>query len=279
MDNNLTDSASFKPIRNGSLVARLAGNEADVDAAQALRYRVFFEEMKARPSARNVALARDFDDFDQVCDHLLVIADDCPDLPGGVVGTYRLLRRGVADAGPGFYSSGEYDLSRLLAVDGEILELGRSCVDAGHRTRPTMQLLWQTIAAYLSHHDIKLMFGCTSLPGADPRRLSVALSYLYHFHLGPEAMRPVALPERYINMARIAKSEINTRAALSALPPLIKGYIRLGWFVGDGAVVDEQFNTTDVCILVKTDLVTEKYYRHYRRTTSDPMTGPAVEPD
>jgi len=267
MDNNLTDRAPFEPVRSGNLVARLASSEADVDAAQALRYRVFFEEMKARPSAQNAALARDFDEFDRVCDHLLVVADDCRDRPGGVVGTYRLLRRSVAESGTGFYTSDEYDISPLLAVDGEILELGRSCVDAAHRTRPTMQLLWQTIAAYLSYHDIKLMFGCASLPGADPARLSVALSYLYHFHLGPEDMRPVALPERYVDMAIVPKADIDTRAALTALPPLIKGYIRLGGFVGDGAVVDEQFNTTDVCVVVKTDLVTGKYIKHFERNT------------
>ena len=78
-------------------------------------------------------------------------------------------------------------------------------------------------------------------------------------------MRPAALPERYVDMARIARSEIDTRAALTALPPLIKGYIRLGGFVGDGAVVDEQFNTTDVCVVVKTDLVTGKYIKHFER--------------
>jgi len=266
MDNNLTDTPPLEPIRNGNLVARLASSDADVDAAQALRYRVFYEEMKARPSAQNMALARDFDEFDGVCDHLLVVADDCRDLPGGVVGTYRLLRRSVAESGSGFYTSDEYDISPLLALDGEILELGRSCVDAEHRTRPTMQLLWQTIAAYLFHHDIKLMFGCASLPGADPERLSFELSYLHHFHLGPRDMRPVALPERYVDMARVGKGEIDTRAALTALPPLVKGYIRLGGFVGDGAVVDEQFNTTDVCVVVKTDLVTGKYLKHYERT-------------
>lgn len=273
MDNNLTDSAPLEPIRNGNLLARLASSEAEVEAAQALRYRVFYEEMNARPSARAAALSRDFDEFDSVCDHLLVIAEDCADLPGGVVGTYRLLRRSVAERGIGFYTSDEYDIAPLLAVDGEILELGRSCVNAQHRTRPTMQLLWQTIAAYLFHHDIKLMFGCASLPGADPDQLSLELAYLHHFHMGPDHMRPVALPERYVDMDRIPKAEIDTRAALTALPPLVKGYIRLGGFVGDGAVVDEQFNTTDVCVVVKTDLVTGKYLKHYERTARRASVG------
>lgn len=266
MDSNLSDSAALEPIRSGNLVARLATSAADIDAAQALRYRVFYEEMKARPSAETIARARDFDAFDLVCDHLLVTADDCTDRPGGVIGTYRLLRRSVADRTIGFYTSDEFDISPLLAVDGEILELGRSCVDVEHRTRPTMQLLWQIIASYLRLHDIKLMFGCASLRGADPDGLSLELSYLHHYHLAPEDSRPVALPERHVCMDRMPRSAIDTRRALASLPPLVKGYIRLGGYFGEGAVVDEQFNTTDVCVVVRTDLVTGKYLKHYERT-------------
>jgi putative hemolysin len=257
---------SFAPIRTANLTARLARSADEVDAALALRYRVFYEEMEAIPSAENVARKRDFDSFDPVCDHLLVISDDRPDLPGGVVGTYRLLRRSVADRHDGFYSADEYDLAPLLKLDGEIMELGRSCVDADNRNRPTMQLLWQAIAAYVFHYNITLMFGCASLPGADPFRQKLALSYLRHFHLAPEALRPRALPERYVDMNLLSRDEIDVREALGVLPPLIKGYLRLGGFVGDGAVVDPQFNTTDVCVVVKTDLVTAKYFKHYERS-------------
>ncbi len=263
----------FAPIRTGNLTARLARTAEDVDAAQALRYRVFYEEMAAVPSAETVARRRDFDAFDAVCDHLLVINDDRPDLPGRVVGTYRLLRRSVADRYDGFYSAAEYDLAPLLRTAGEILELGRSCVEVDSRNRPTMQLMWQAIAAYVFQHDITVMFGCASLPGAIPDRQRLALSYLRHFHLAPEALRPRALPERYVDMDLMPKDEIDVRQALGNLPPLIKGYLRLGGFVGDGAVVDEQFNTTDVCVVVKTDLVTDKYFKHYERSARPSAGG------
>lgn len=256
----------FAPIEAGNLTARLARTPEDVDAAQALRYRVFYEEMRALPSEEHRARRRDFDGFDAICDHLLVINNDRDDLPGGVVGTYRLLRRSVAERQGGFYSAGEYDIAPLMWVDGEIMELGRSCVDRDNRTRPAMQLLWQAIAAYVFHHDITLMFGCASLPGADPAGQSLALSYLHHFHAAPPDLRPRALDRRYVDMNLRPKEAIDAREALASLPPLIKGYLRLGGFVGDGAVVDAQFNTTDVCVVVKTDLVTEKYFRHYERS-------------
>ena len=262
----------FVPIRMANLTARLARTADDVDAAQALRYRVFYEEMRAVPSPDNVARRRDFDSFDPVCDHLLVIDENRANLPGGVVGTYRLLRRSVAERHGGFYSAHEYDLAPLLKLDGEIMELGRSCVDAENRNRPTMQLLWQAIAAYVFHYNITVMFGCASLPGADPSKQSLALSYLHHFHRAPESLRPRALASRYVDMNMLPKDAIDVREALGALPPLIKGYLRLGGFVGDGAVVDPQFNTTDVSVVVKTDLVTDKYFKHYERSAR-PFAG------
>jgi putative hemolysin len=109
------------------------------------------------------------------------------------------------------------------------------------------------------------MFGCASLPGTDPDSLAVPLSYLYHYHLAAPSLRPRALPDRYVEMCRLPRGVLDPARALSGLPPLIKGYLRLGGFVGDGAVIDYDFNTTDACIVVKTDLVTEKYSRHYVR--------------
>ncbi|HLB06879.1 MAG TPA: GNAT family N-acyltransferase [Alphaproteobacteria bacterium] len=245
-------------IRVGSLEVRLALSAAEVDAAQALRYRIFYEEMRAKPTPEMAARHRDADAFDEICDHLLVLDHARDGDP--VVGTYRLLRRSVADRlGRSFYTASEYDIAPILAQPGELLELGRSCVDGRYRNRATMQLLWRGIAAYVSGHDITLMFGCASFPGTDPAVHALPLSYLYHFHLAPAAMRPRTLPDLYVDMNRLPKEAIDARAALLALPPLVKGYLRLGGFVGDGAYVDRQFNTTDVCIIVKTDLVTRKY--------------------
>jgi L-ornithine Nalpha-acyltransferase len=256
-------------IRSGPLQVRLAETAADIDAVQALRYRIFYESLGARPLPEMLRRRRDFDRFDNDCDHLLVLDRGNGRGSNPVIGTYRLLRRAAARRLGGFYSSDEYDIAPLVAHEGEILELGRSCVDAAYRQRPAMQLLWNGIAAYVFHHDITLMFGCASLPGTDPDALATPLSYLHYYHLAPLALRPRALDERYIDMRRLLIGAIDRGRALAALPPLIKGYLRLGGFVGDGAVIDEQFNTTDICVLVKTDLVTPKYSRHYERKCKD----------
>jgi putative hemolysin len=256
-------------IRSGQLQVRLAETAADIDAVQALRYRIFYESLGARPLPEMLRRRRDFDRFDNECDHLLVLDRENGRDGNSVVGTYRLLRRDAARRLGGFYSAEEYDIAPLVANEGEILELGRSCVDAAYRQRPAMQLLWNGVAAYVFHHDITLMFGCASLPGTDPDALATPLSYLHYYHLAPSALRPRALNERYVDMRRLSIGAIDRGRALAGLPPLIKGYLRLGGFVGDGAVIDEQFNTTDICILVKTNLVTAKYSRHYERKCKD----------
>jgi putative hemolysin len=255
-------------LRAGNLGVRLAESVGEIDAAQALRYRVFYDEMGARPDDRMARLRRDFDDFDDVCDHLLVI-DHAKTGREAVVATYRLIRREHAQRLGRFYSSGEFDISNVLSWPGEVLELGRSCVDRGYRTRAAMQLLWRGIAAYVFHYDIELMFGCASLPGQDPDALALPLSYLHYHHLAPPALRPRALDALHVSMRRLPPHEIEPAKALAELPPLIKGYLRLGGFVGEGAVIDRQFNTTDVSIVVKTDLVTDKYYKHYERQARD----------
>lgn len=269
------DKAKPVDIRAGDLQLRLAETRQEIEAAQALRYAVFYEEMSAEPTPEMAALRRDFDSFDPYCDHLLVIDHRRGAGAAGVVGTYRLMRRATAARRGQFYSVDEYDLGTILASPGEILELGRSCVGRDHRSRAVMQLMWRGIADYVMHYEIALMFGCGSLPGTDPAQLALPLSYLYHHHLAPPELRARALPERYVDMDMLRPDDIDPRAAVALLPPLIKGYLRLGGFVGDGAVVDPQFHTTDVCIVVKTDWVTAKYYRHYTReeTASRPSSG------
>lgn len=264
-----TDQDGSADVRMGNLEVRLAENADEVDWAQALRYRVFYTEMAARPNAEMESRQRDADEFDAIADHLLVIDHNRGGGPDSVVGTYRLIRRPAAARAGRFYSSDEYDIARLVAHPGEVLELGRSCVDFAYRNRPTMQLLWRGIAAYVFRHDIALMFGCASLPGTDVAALAEPLSYLHHNHLAPPELRPVAVPERRVDMALMDAGAVDARRALAVLPPLIKGYLRLGGFVGDGAVVDHQFNTTDVCIVVKTELVTDKYFKHYERRARD----------
>lgn len=252
---------AFVPVTAGSQVIRLATSPAELDAAQALRYRVFYDEMGAKPDAEMEAARRDFDRFDATCDHLLVVDRERAADP--VVGTYRFIRREHARAAGSFYSASEYDISKLVNFPGTVLELGRSCVDAGYRNRATMQLLWRGVSEYVNAYGIDLMFGCASLPGTNPDELAVQLSYLYHYHLAPESLRATALSHRKVEMNLLPKEAIDPKRALASLPPLLKGYLRVGGFIGDGAVVDHQFNTTDVCIIVKTDLIAERYTRHY----------------
>lgn len=251
---------------NSRLEVRLAANDEEIKAAQALRYRVFYDEMGAKPTAAMAASLSDFDDFDAICDHLLVLDHARGTGGAAVVGTYRLIRRKVGEQFGRFYTAGEYDIAKLLDKGGNFMELGRSCVDVDYRTGTIMQMMWAGIASYVWDRGIDLMFGCASLPGTDPEKLATQLSYLYHYHLAPAEMCPRALPELFVDMNLMDKDALNPRRALASLPPLIKGYLRLGGFVGDGAVIDHQFNTTDVCVMVKTELVTDKYMKHYDRT-------------
>ena len=261
--------------RVGSLHVRLAETGAEIDAALALRYRVFFEEMAARPSEEVARLKRDFDDFDAHCDHLIVLDDDLGSGPAGVVGTYRMLRRAGAARVGGFYTAAEYDIDRLVAEPGEILEMGRSCVDSAHRTRRAMQVLWRGVSAYVMSNDIAFLFGCASLHGTDPGAVALPLAYLHHNHLAPERYRPVAVSDRYVDMDLMPADRIDPRAALRDLPPMIKGYLRLGGSVGDGAVIDHEFNTVDVCVIVDVAAVSDRYYKHYTRELDMPDTRAA----
>jgi putative hemolysin len=258
-------AAPFPELRAGNLGARIAVSASELDSVQALRYRVFYDEMGATPAPDIAATGRDSDLFDTIADHLLVVDHAIGPGPEGVVGTYRLIQREAAAKLGRFYSADEYDIGLIERFPGSVLELGRSCVDAAYRNRAAMQLLWRGISAYVFHYGIDLMFGCASLPGTNPDALAVELTYLWHNHLAPQELRPRALPNRYVEMRRLPATSIDNRRALAQLPPLIKGYLRLGGFIGDGAVIDRDFNTIDVAVVVKTDLVTDKYYRHYER--------------
>ncbi len=258
-------------IRRGPLELRLARNEADVLAVQRLRYRVFYEEMQAKPVGTMAAEKRDFDDFDAICDHLLV-TDSNND--NAVVGTYRLLRRSVALRHGRFYTAGEYDISRLLAVEGELVELGRSCVDMKFRAGAVVQALLRGLGAYAAQHDIRLMFGCASLHGTDPEQLALPLSHLHHHLRAPEHLRARALDDLYVEMNRLPLEAVDPRASSASLPPLIKGYARAGCRFGDGAVIDEQFNTTDVCVVLDMQATDGKYRARYVRDDEDTGSAP-----
>ncbi len=258
----------MKPLQFNNLEVRLAKTANDVDAAQALRYRIFYEDMEAIPSSHCLALKRDIDHYDDVCDHLLVIDLEkiSPEKPY-VVGTYRLLLGNIAEATTGFYSENEFNVKNFIYAPEEILELGRSCIDSDYRRRGAMQLLWRGISEYIDIYDVKLMFGCGSIHGTDVEDAKSVLSYLHHYHLAPKSMRPVALSDKYVSMNRMKKSAIDITQVQRELPPLLKGYLRVGGYVGKGAVIDHHFNTIDVSIVVETENFSGKYRSHFQRDT------------
>lgn len=257
------DSADFQPIRAGSLEVTLASTPDQIERAQRLRYNVFFKEMGGHPTVDAARLERDFDDFDACCDHLLVLEHNVTHGEPSVVGTYRLLRGRAMQKIGRFYSESEFDITNIRARKTEVLELGRSCVDREYRNRAVVQLLWRGIGQYVALHEIQFLFGCGSLLGADPKLHDIALSYLYHYHLAPPDVCVRALPQRYVEMNVLPKASFDPKEAFNNLPALVKGYLRAGSYVGDGAVVDEQCNTTDIAILLQLDRIKDKYVQRY----------------
>ncbi len=255
----------------GRLEVRVAESEHEIEAAQHLRYRVFYEEMSAIPTPQMRAQRRDFDKYDAFCDHLLVVDRNiiAADGAAAVVGTYRLLRGEVAALHGGYYTSSEYDLAPMIKANPpgtRFLELGRSCVLKSHRSKAsTMQLLWRGNQLYVERYGIELMFGCASFAGTDPDALALPLSYLHYFHRAPEGSRIRARPELYVEMNRLAKDAIDPKEGLRALPALVKGYVRAGAYIGDGAVIDEQFRTTDVLIYFPVSRIEERWLNKFDR--------------
>jgi L-ornithine Nalpha-acyltransferase len=252
--------------RIGSLEARLARNLREVEAAQAIRYRVFVGEMNAQVPPESARLRRDIDSWDAYCDHLLVLDTAIEgDTEDQIIGTYRLLRQDVAMANGGFYSSSEFQVADLVArhPDKRFMELGRSCVLSDYRNKRTAELLWQGCWAYALKYKMDVMFGCGSLPGIIPEEHALALSFLHHNALTKGRWSVSALPELYKSMDLMPLEAINARKALTTLPPLLKGYLRLGAMIGDGAVVDHAFRTTDVLVVLPISTISERYRNHY----------------
>ncbi|MEL6691270.1 MAG: GNAT family N-acyltransferase, partial [Pseudomonadota bacterium] len=161
----------------------------------------------------------------------------------------RLMSGGGA-TDPGFYCSGEYDLSPLLSSGRKLLELGRSCLDPQHRGGSAMYLMWQGLAGYIQERGIEILFGVASFHGTDAQTLAPALSLLHHRHLAPEELRVRALETSFQEMDLMPEDTIDRRQAMAQVPALIKAYLRLGGFVGEGAFIDRPFNTTDVCLIL-----------------------------
>lgn len=254
-------------IEAGRFIVKLAETDAEVRAAQALRYRVFVEEMGASVSDEDRVARCERDRFDPYFEHLLLIdrEADRPDVEHHVVGVYRLMTGERARSGIGFYGASEYDLARLYDYPRKVVELGRSCVDAEHRGGAGMHLLWSGLGRYVTERNIEIMFGVASFHGTDPNAIADALSYLHHEHLAPEDLRVRALEPGRVAMDLTPAEDIDRVEALRQIPTLIKAYVRLGGFVGDGAYIDREFNTIDVCLLMDTSRMVERYKQFYSR--------------
>lgn len=253
--------------RIGSLEVRLTSDEDDIRAAQALRYKVFVEEMGAKLPAPAMALKLDFDVYDRFCEHFVLLDTD---IIGGVseqiIGTYRLLNQRVAVQNGGFYSQNEFDIDALTKKHNEkrFVELGRSCVLPQYRTRRSVELLWQGIWAYAGEHKIDVMFGCASFFGAVPAAHAHALSFLYHFARTSDQWEVAANADISHEMDLMPKEAISAKQVFGALPPLIKGYMRLGASFAPQAVIDRDFNTTDVLVMLPVSEISARYIKHYR---------------
>ncbi|OUS04974.1 ornithine-acyl-ACP acyltransferase [Rhodobacterales bacterium 52_120_T64] len=245
---------------------RLARSDEDVAAAQRLRYKVFVKEMGAQASPEEHAARQERDEYDPYFEHLLLIDKQVEGDPlDKVCGVYRLMRGSVARAGIGFYGASEYDLTKLENLERETLELGRSCIAEEYRGGLGLRLIWDGLAQYVNKHDIGVLFGVASFHNADPAPIAEALSYLHHHHLAPPELCVKALPEHFAEMNRIPANQVDKRRALQNIPSLIKAYLRLGGHVGQGAFVDHDFNTVDVCLIMDTQNMTEKYRAFYER--------------
>lgn len=274
---SVRDYGSLDPIlgRIGSLEVRLATTAQEIRRAQRLRFKVFYEEMSAVPQGAAVLSRRDVDEYDWICDHLLVLDHAAKSGPlrsskPKVVGTYRLLRQDVAERHQGFYTRGEYDIAPLLKAHSNLrfLELGRSCVLEPYRNKRTVELLWHGIWTYVLHYKIDVMLGCASLEGTNPKDLALPLSFLHHYAAAPAEWQVKALSERFTAMDILSKNAVDPKAALHALPPLIKGYLRLGATFGTGAVIDKQFGTTDVLVILPVSAINPRYIDHFGPTAN-----------
>jgi len=260
--------------RLGSLEVRIAHTKKDIKRAQRLRYEVFYKDGNAIADARTMLARRDKDAFDKICDHLLVIdhkAKQPAENAGAfarkppVVGTYRLLGQDAAERHGGFYTESEFDVGTIVDRHSQLrfLELGRSCVLPPYRNKRTVELLWHGIWTYVRRHRFDVMIGCASLEGTDPDRLAPQLSFLHHYAGAPAEWRAAAHGARRVEMNRMSREAINPKTALHELPPLLKGYLRLGAFVGDGAVIDYQFGTTDVLVVLPVSAINTRYIQHF----------------
>jgi len=242
----------------------LAQTEGDIRAAQRLRYAVFVEELGGDGALVDHSAGLEADRFDQFFDHLL-LRDRRRAAGDDVVGVYRVMRADQAKAAGQFYSEDEYDLSPLQHSGRRLLELGRSCLHRDYRGGTAMMHLWNGLATYIADHDIEVMFGVASFHGIDAGQIAGPLSFLHHRHLAPPDIRPVARAAGFQAMDLITEADLDRKAAIRDTPALIKAYLRLGGFVGQGAYIDRPFNCIDVCLVMDVARMSDRHKAIYTK--------------
>lgn len=238
---------------------KIAQTPADLLAAQRLRYDVFVRELGGGGALVDDDAGLERDQFDDFVDHMLLTDDST----GQVVGVYRLLRSEQARKAGRFYSETEYDLTPLKTSGRNLLELGRSCLHRDYRGGIAMFHLWNALSAYVGEHDIDILFGVASFHGTNVQALAQPLTLLHHRHLAPPDLRVRAIQGHYQPMNLLDGERLDRKKAMVMVPALIKAYLRLGGFVGDGAYVDNAFNTTDICLILDTKMMNYKQKRLY----------------
>lgn len=238
---------------------RLATTKDDLLAAQRLRYDVFVTELGGDGDLVDHTAKLETDRFDPYFDHL-VLVDETRDSANldHVIGVYRLMQSDRAKDAGQFYTEDEYDLEVLKSSGRRLLELGRSCVHPDYRGGTAMYQLWNGLAEYVQENQIEILFGVASFHGKDIDALAPRLAYLYHKHLAPEDLRVRAIGTHRQDMNLVPFDQINRPNVMRETPALIKAYLRLGGFVGDGAFIDHAFNTTDVCLVMDTTRMSER---------------------
>jgi L-ornithine Nalpha-acyltransferase len=261
----LSTNKIFQEIEIGDFLIKLVEKKAELKKAQALRYSVFYKEKKAKPNIQKKILGLDYDKVDKFADHLIVIDTGSKAPNNKIIGTYRLIRGDVSANFGGFYTSTEFNLSNIVNSykHSQILELGRSCIHKDYRKGTVMNLLWKAIAEYVKIYDIKIMLGCASFSGTDVMKFSNELSYLRDNFSLPDNLSVKSLDNNIYPVYKKNKNNENNLRIFAKLPPLIKGYLRVGGKVSDSFYVDYNFNTIDLCVIVKTDNIDKKYKKKF----------------
>ena len=254
-ENNPSIKSKKLSFNHGSIELKIIDNTDQLmHKVKKLRYESFFGESDK--------VKYDSDEFDKLCDHLVAIDKSISD--DYVVGTYRLLLKPKFVKSQKFYSQSEFNISKLTKKKSlTLLEAGRSCVHKNYRDGSVIKLLWRGLATYIVKNQVDIVFGCASFPSSNHNLFRNQLSYLKHFHSSPKYLKTKPLWKLKVKFKTIDKKLLSSNEELRKLPPLIKAYIRVGAFVGPGAIVDKKFDTTDVLIVLETKKILKKYSKLY----------------